>query len=277
MNSIDDEGNDFEATKQELVKKDWDFKKEEIEDNLQSIRLQVYLSHAGISSRRAAEEIIESGKVRVNGKIIKERGHRVLTSDEVRLDGKIIHLVQKKIYVALNKPEMFVCTNDDPENRSLAVDLIHSYHDLRLFSVGRLDFLSSGLIIYTNDGNFANTVAHPRSGIEKEYEIEARKEITDDFLNEFVKGIHAAGEKYQIKSYKKLAPRKVSLVLTEGKNREIRNACAARKVTIKSLKRVRIGTLKIGNLALGAYRLLSQSELEWFMSQSKKGSHGRRH
>lgn len=240
------------------------------------IRLQVFLSHAGISSRRAAEEIISDGRVRVNGKIARERGHRVAPGDEVTVDGKKIHQVNQKIYLALHKPEQYVCSSHDPEGRALAVDLLVSYRDMRLFSVGRLDFLSTGLIIFTNDGDFANRVAHPRSEVDKEYEIEARKELPDAFLEEFVKGIHFDGEKYQIKSWKRLGPRKASIVLTEGKNREIRNACAARRVTLRKLHRVRIGPLRLGSLKPGAYRPLTPDEIDWFTSHMGK-RHGRSH
>ncbi len=242
----------------------------------ETIRLQVFLAHAGLSSRRGAEEMIALGRVRVNGKIIKERGYRVKDNDKVQVDGKAVQPIQKKIYLALNKPIGYVCSNDDPEGRALAKDLIHSYNDIRLFSVGRLDYLSAGLIFFTNDGAFSNLVSHPRSGVEKEYEVEAKKEIPDEFLKEFTNGIFAAGERYRIISYKRLSsPRKVSMVLREGKNREIRNAFAARKITIKSLVRIRIGCVKLGTLAPGAWRTLQSHEIQWFIDQ--EGTNGSSH
>lgn len=243
---------------------DWDTSIETSQDEQETMRLQVFLAHAGLCSRRGAEEMISLGRVRVNGKLVKERGFRVGPSDQVIVDNKPVKMVQKKIYVALNKPAGYVCSSDDPEGRALAVDLIHSYRDMRLFSVGRLDFLSAGLIFFTNDGNFSNTVSHPRSGVEKEYEVEARKEIPDEFLQEFVKGIYAGGERYRIVSWRRIDPRKVALVLKEGKNREIRNAFAARKITIKNLVRIRIGCVKLGTLASGAYRALGGHEVSWF-------------
>lgn len=241
----------------------------------ETVRLQVYLAHAGLCSRRGAEEMIALGRVRVNGKLVKERGFRVKDSDKVVVDGKPVKLVQKKIYIALNKPIGYVCSNDDPEGRALAKDLIHSYHDIRLFSVGRLDYLSAGLIFFTNDGAFSNLVSHPRAGVEKEYEVEAKKEISDEFLKEFMSGIFAAGERYRIVSYKRLGPRKVSLVLREGKNREIRNAFAARKITIKSLVRTRIGCVKLGVMTPGTWRPLLAHEIQWFIDQEV--NHGRSH
>lgn len=238
------------------------------------LRLQVFLAHAGVASRRAAEEIIAEGRVRVNGKVVRERGYRVGKADEVMLDGRKIHQVNQKIYLILNKPEQYVCSAQDPEGRALAQDLLVSYRDVRLFSVGRLDYMSSGLIIFTNDGDFSNRVAHPRNEIEKEYEIETRKELTDEFLEEFKKGIFFEGERYRIKSYRRTGPRKALLVLTEGKNREIRNACAARKINIRKLHRVRIGMVRLGTLKTGAYRLLTPDEVEWLSGQGKK-KHGR--
>lgn len=242
----------------------------------ETMRLQVFLAHAGLCSRRGAEEMIALGRVRVNGTLVKERGHRVAAGDQVSVDNKPVKMVQKLIYVALNKPSGYVCSADDPEGRALAVDLIHSYRDMRLFSVGRLDFLSSGLIFFTNDGNFSNTVSHPRSGVEKEYEVEARKEISDEFLKEFVKGIYVGAERYRIASWRRIEARKVALVLKEGKNREIRNAFAARKITIKNLTRVRIGCVKLGNLAPGAYRSLGSHEVAWFLGQAGE-ARGRSH
>lgn len=244
------------------------------EDGETDIRLQVFLSRSGACSRRGAVEILETGRVRVNGTVMREPGFRIKPGDEVSLDGKQLSLNRKNIYVLLNKPSGYVCSSDDPEGRSLALDLLTPYQDIRLFSVGRLDFLSTGLIIFTNDGSFANIVSHPRSKIEKEYLVEARKEIPQEFLEEFKKGIFFDGEKYRIQSYKIISPRVVSLVLVEGKNREIRNAFAARKHTIKSLERVRIGTIKISGLATGRYRVLKDQEIEWLLAQGKSQPKG---
>lgn len=253
------------------------------EDGDSDIRLQVYLSRSGACSRRGAVEILESGRVRVNGTVMREPGFRIKPGDEVSLDGQKISLNRKNIYVLLNKPSGYVCSSDDPEGRSLALDLLTPYQDVRLFSVGRLDFLSTGLIIFTNDGSFANIVSHPRSKIEKEYLVEARKEIPQEFLEEFKRGIYFDGEKYRIQSYKIISPRVVSLILIEGKNREIRNAFAARKHTIKNLERIRIGAIKNTGLPMGRYRVLKDQEIEWLLAQGKnaagqgRSASGRRH
>jgi 23S rRNA pseudouridine2605 synthase len=240
------------------------------------IRLQVYLARSGVCSRRGAAELLSLGSVRVNGRIIREPGFRVKTNDEVIVDGKKIKLATKSIYVLLNKPVGYVCSNNDPEGRLLAGDLLIPYRDQRLFSVGRLDYMSSGLIIFTNDGNFSNIVSHPRNKIEKEYLVEARKEIPKEFLEEFKKGIYFDGDCYRIQSYRLVSPRVVSLVLTEGKNREIRNAFAARKHTIKSLERVRIGCINNTGLASGRYRALREQEIQWLLGHAQRRPHGRR-
>jgi 23S rRNA pseudouridine2605 synthase len=241
------------------------------------IRLQVYLARAGVCSRRGAAEILELGSVRVNGRTIREPGYRVKEGDEVAVDGQIVRQMVKQIYMVLNKPVGYVCSNDDPEGRNMAVDLLTPYKDIRLFSVGRLDFLTSGLIIFTNDGTFANNISHPRNKIEKEYLVEAKKEIRREFLEEFKRGIYFEGERYRLQSYKIIAPRVVSLILVEGKNREIRNAFAARKHTIKSLERIRIGCIKITGLETGRFRALRDQEIQWLMAHAQGRPHGRRH
>jgi len=252
---------------------------ENIEDQTGSndVRLQVFLSRAGACSRRGAAEILKEGRVTVNGMVIREVGFRIKPEDKVLFDGSPVGAVVSHVYLALNKPTGYVCSSEDPEGRALAMDLLTSYEDRRLFSVGRLDFLSKGLIFFTNDGNFANTVSHPRNGFEKEYFVECKKEISKEFLEEFKKGIWAEGERYTIESYKVLGSTTVNLILKEGKNREIRNAFAARSLTIKQLKRIRIGCVQLGTLPEGRYRKLEDHEIRWFMSRPEKETHGRSH
>jgi 23S rRNA pseudouridine2605 synthase len=139
-------------------------------DNIQDkeLRLQVFMSRSGVASRRNCEKLITDGLVTVNGKIITEMGYRVSNEDIVTYKGQIIHQIKKKIYLALNKPPLYLCSNSDPQDRKLAIDLIKTDFPDRLYNVGRLDYLSTGLIFFTNDGNFTKIVAHPSSGIEKE-------------------------------------------------------------------------------------------------------------
>jgi len=248
------------------------------EDNGDSeLRLQVFLARAGACSRRGAAEILQVGRVRVNGQVIREPGFRIKPEDIVTLDGKTVKLAKNLVYIALHKPAGYVCSSHDPEGRALALDLLGSYADVRLFSVGRLDFLSKGLIFFTNDGAFSNIVSHPRSGVEKEYIVETKKDVPQEFFEEFKKGIYFEGVRYHIESYKINSPRECTLILTEGKNREIRNAFSARNHTIKSLTRVRIGCVKLGSLQEGRYRSLQDHEIIWLVDHSKGVLHGRRH
>jgi 23S rRNA pseudouridine2605 synthase len=253
------------------------FDEDETQDvAVQDVRLQTVLSSAGLCSRRTASDLLRASRITVNGTIIREPGFRVRNDDVILIDGKEIKRKHRHVYLAINKPVGYVCSNADPEGRKILIDLFSAYKDVRLFSVGRLDFLSSGLIFFTNDGAFANLVSHPRNGFEKEYFVETKKNIPIDFLEEFKKGIYAEGERYRIKSYRILNPSAVSLVLNEGKNKEIRNAFAARKHTIKKLHRVRIGSVQLGNLETGKYRILSKHEIEWFYNNAQGVVHGNR-
>lgn len=237
----------------------------------EEIRLQVYLARCGIASRRASEKLITNGEVRVNGSIRTEQGVKVKPGiDRVTYRGKDIYPTKKMYYLLLNKPEKYICTHSDPQGRPLAEDLIREKVPVRLFNVGRLDFLSSGLILFTNDGDFAKIVTHPSLGIEKEYLVESGKKLSKEILDEFCRGVYVDGEKYKIKSYRFLSPVKVRLILDEGKNREIRKLFASRNLKVKRLHRVRIGTVQLGTVPRGGFRHLSQKEVSWFFAQMRK-------
>lgn len=242
------------------------------------VRLQVFLARAGVASRRKSEEIIASGRVQVNGEVITEQGQKVDPElDEVRLDGRPVKPVRNYVYFALHKPQAYLTTNKDPEGRPLAVELIRESFSGRLFSVGRLDFLSTGLIFFTNDGRFGDRVAHPSSEIEKEYLVETRKPIPEELLQRWQKGIEIDGETYQLKEYRYKTPRKIRLTLEEGKNREIRNVFHAHNIPTKRVHRLRIGPITLGDLGPGAYRKLTPAEVESLLNAARRNSHGSRH
>lgn len=226
-------------------------------------RLQVFMAACGIGSRRACELLIEEGRVAVNGETVTRQGVKVdPATDSVTLDGKKLHEVSEKLYFALHKPPGYICTNQDPEGRPLAVSLLGPLAKRnRLFSVGRLDLLSSGLILYTNDGAFARAVAHPSAGVEKEYLVETRKPVEEPVLEEFVHGIVANGVRYTIVRYRMKSPTMLFVVLREGKNRELRNMFAARRIQIRRIHRIRIGSVSLGNLQPGSFRYLSRREV----------------
>ena len=154
-----------------------------------AVRLQVFLAHCGVASRRASEKIITDGRVTVNGAVITELGTKVLPSDEVCVDGKTITLEEQKRYVLLNKPAGYVCSLSDEKGRPVAADLLKKAFSERLYNVGRLDMFSSGLIIFTNDGDFAARLSHPSSELEKEYIVDTSLPIPPQLAVDFKKGI----------------------------------------------------------------------------------------
>lgn len=226
----------------------------------QEMRLQVYLAHAGVASRRACEKIIAEGRVSVNGTLVTDMGNKVRTGDTVLLDGKPVHPEARKCYVLLNKPASFVCTLSDEKGRPTAAALLKETYSERLYNIGRLDMFSSGAILFTNDGDFAAKIEHPSAQIEKEYVIETTQDFPPELLTRFERGIRVDGIFYKCRSAAAINRRKLRIVLVEGKNREIRRVLDSFNCTIKRLVRVRIGTLELGTLKAGEFRDLTAKE-----------------
>jgi len=226
-----------------------------------AIRLQTFLARCGVASRRAAEGLILAGRVAVDGRVVTELGTKVGMGARISLDGKALELEAHKRYLALNKPRGFVSTMDDPEGRPLAASLVKPYVRERIYNVGRLDQWSQGLLLFTNDGDFAARVGHPSSGIEKEYQIRGADEIPASFLDDFRAGLEADGRRYRAEKARLLGPKTARIVLVEGRNREIRRVFASRSIRVESLVRVRIGPVLLGNLAEGAFRELTEEEI----------------
>lgn len=241
-----------------------------LQDNSEKIRLQVFLAHCGVASRRASEKIILDGRVSVNGQIVTEMGIKVGDDDEILVDGKKIFLENKKRYVLLNKPAGFVCSMSDEQGRPVAADLLKEKYSERLYNVGRLDMYSKGLIIFTNDGDFAATLSHPSAELEKEYIVETSQNIPAEFPENFKRGIRANGVFYKCRDAKILKDRKIRIVLIEGKNREIRNVLDSINIGTKSLTRVRIGNVSIQDMKPGEFRDLSQNEVSELLSLTTK-------
>lgn len=225
------------------------------------IRLQVFLAHAGVASRRASEQIILDGRVTVNGEVVTELGTKVSSEDKITVDGKLVVQEEVKRYVLLHKPAGYVCSLKDEKGRDVAADLLKPHFSERLYNVGRLDMFSAGLIIFTNDGDFAAKVSHPSSEIEKEYIVETSVMIPEDLPKQFLKGIRIEGVFYKAKDVELLTKRKLRVVLIEGKNREIRRVFEHFQIGIKSLTRMRIGTIKNNNLQAGQFRELTKEEI----------------
>lgn len=238
--------------------------------NKSEIRLQVYLAHCGVASRRASEQIILDGRVCVNGNVVTELGTKVTEKDEVTVDGNVIHLEEKKRYILLNKPAGYVCSSADEKGRQVAADLLKEKYTERLYNVGRLDMYSKGMILFTNDGDFAAKLSHPSSQIEKEYIVETSQNIPEDFPSKFEKGIRIEGVFYKCKKCEILKPRKVKIVLIEGKNREIRTVLESQNIGTKSLVRVRIGNVKLDELKPGESRELTDVEVKGLLKLTTK-------
>lgn len=235
----------------------------------EALRLQVFLAHAGVASRRASEEIITSGRVKVNGIVVTGMGTKVLPSDKIEVDDREIFLEDQKRYVLLNKPEGFVCSSSDEKGRKVAADLLKEKYSERLYNVGRLDMFSRGIIFFTNDGDFAAKLSHPSSEIEKEYIVVATQDIPDELPENFQKGIRIDNVFYRAKIVRKVNERKCRIVLIEGKNREIRRVFEHFNVPVRSLTRVRIGNVNLDQLPPGESRDLTSEEIKSLLNSCR--------
>jgi 23S rRNA pseudouridine2605 synthase len=225
------------------------------------VRLQVYLAHAGVASRRASEALILAGRVAVNGRVVEVLGEKVQAGDRVSLDGRPLEPEGVLHYLALHKPPGYLCSAADPQGRPLAGELLPRDIRERLYPVGRLDFQSSGLILFTNDGDFAARVGHPSAGIEKEYLVEASGPIPDQVLEEFSRGLSIEGVFYRARAVERAGRKALRIILVEGKNREIRRVFSHFHLHPVKLHRLRIGPILLGNLPPGASRPLKNEEL----------------
>ena len=234
------------------------------------IRLQKYLAEAGIASRRASEQLILDGRVAVNGVVVTTLGTRVGADALVSLDGTVVKRATEHRYVLLHKPPGYVSTMADDEGRPIAASLLPAkYAPLRLYNVGRLDMWSAGLLLFTNDGDFAKTLNHPGSRTEKEYVVETspvKEELLRLLAARFVKGFSIDGIRYKAEKAELLGQRTVRIVLMEGKNREIRRIFSHFEVPIKRLTRTRIGSVTLGNLREGECRELTEKERQTILS-----------
>lgn len=228
-------------------------------------RLSKALAAAGVASRRACDEIIAAGRVKVNGQAVTTPYTPVdPTKDAIFVDGELIRKEEKKVYFLLNKPTGFVCTKERTSSgRKLVLDLF-SHLPLRLFTIGRLDKETSGLLLITNDGEFANRVIHPSFGIQKEYLAKTAQEITADHLKTISAGKYVEGSFVKPISVVKVRRGTLKVIVGEGKKREVRQLLEQAGLTIRELCRIRLGALTLGNLPIGAYRALTESEIDSF-------------
>lgn len=233
------------------------------------VRLQKYIAMCGVASRRAAEGLIEDGRVFLNGKRVTEQGVKVeIGADSVALDGEIIKPSGKMYYIMLNKPTGYVSTVKDQFDRPTVIDLLGNDLNERLFPVGRLDYDTEGLLLLTNDGDFTYKVTHPKHKVNKTYIAVLRGGIT-------IKGLAMLRSGVEIEDGFVTSPAEVEMLdvknghttikitIHEGKNRQVRRMFEAVGSKVKELKRISIGTVELGNLPLGRWRYLTSYEINY--------------
>ncbi|MBN3032819.1 MAG: rRNA pseudouridine synthase [Candidatus Saganbacteria bacterium] len=226
------------------------------------VRLQKFLADCGITSRRKAEELIAAGKVSVNGKIVDRLGTKIdPAEDKVEAEGKPVRPGPKKIYLKLNKPRGVVSSCVSQRGEPTICDLIKG-GDERLYPVGRLDQASEGLMLLTNDGELANRLMHPRYEHEKEYIVNVECRMPNDALRSLSSGIVIDGKKTLPAKVKRLGEKSFSIVLQEGRKRQIRLMVEAVGNKVVALKRVRIKNLRLGDLKPGQHRPLTAEEIK---------------
>lgn len=228
------------------------------------VRLQKYMAENGIASRRKSEELIAAGKVRVNGKIAAIGDKVDPKHDKVTVSGKRVVKVKKNVYIMLHKPRGFITTMHDEMDRKCVAELIQDVPE-RVYPVGRLDRESEGLLLLTNDGEFANALTHPSRHVPKTYRVTVRPDVTKEQLAAFENGVEIDGRSTlpaEVRVLDKQEGRVVlEVVIYEGRNRQIRKMCEALGLEVARLKRTKIGSLKLGMLKQGEYRYLSEDEI----------------
>ena len=217
------------------------------------------LALAGVASRRKSFDIIQSGQVKVDGLIVTEPSLFVNESDSIKVNNKTISL-SDFVYIMLNKPVDYVCTNSDPHAVKKAIDLINQ-PQYRLFSAGRLDKDSEGLIIFTNDGKFSDKLMHPSNNILKSYEVSVKSKLSKAKISDMLKGVNDSGEILKAVSVKYVTSKIYIFTLNEGKKREIRRLVKYANSEVITLKRISIGKLKLDNLPVGKWKYISPGKI----------------
>ena len=233
------------------------------------MRLNKFLSTAGVASRRKCDELIKDGKIYVNGKVQANLGTIIdEKKDVVEYLGERVNLPSSFIYLKMNKPKGYACTSSDEKGRKTIFDLLED-KSVRLFNVGRLDYDTEGLIFLTNDGEFANSVIHPKFQIEKEYIVTVEGAMKESEFAVLRKGVVVDGERMPSARVNPISfdgkVTKLSVIITEGQNHQVRRMFEAIGREIKLLKRVRIGSVHLGNLYRGKTKPMTAEEVESFL------------
>lgn len=234
-----------------------------------SMRLQKYLARAGVASRRACEEIILEGRVSVNGKPVNELGVKVdPIKDIVLLDGSAVVLVEQDVFIMLHKPEGYVTTMTDPFNRPCVADLVPTDQYPGLFAVGRLDLDTTGLLLFTTNGEVGHELLHPRKHVEKTYHARVVGVVGKEALSRLRNGIKlddgmtAPARAEVIEKDAKKNQSLLSLTIHEGRKRQVKRMCSAVGHRVEQLHRVSFGPLQLGDLSKGSWRMLTQTEID---------------
>jgi 23S rRNA pseudouridine2605 synthase len=235
-------------------------------------RLQKILSTAGIASRRKAEQMILEGRVSVNGAVVVELGSKADPErDHIKVDGKLLREPKSRVYFALNKPDSVVSTVDDPQRRTTVIDLLRGVRE-RVYPVGRLDYHSEGLILLTNDGEFANAITAARSHVPKTYMVKANGSLTPEQEEEFRNGVPLSGRRTApaaLRAVRRGENPWYEVRLIEGRNQQIRTMFKHFGLLVEKLRRIRIGSLELGSLGPGQFRALTPFEVHKLLAAAK--------
>ena len=226
------------------------------------VRLNKFIADSGYCSRREADRLIQEGRVKIDGRV-GALGDRVLPGMRVVCDGKQLSGDGEKVYIALNKPRGIVCTADPREPMNV-VDYVD--YPIRIFPVGRLDKDSEGLLLLTSDGEIVNRLLRAAGGHEKEYEVEVDRPLTREFMERMMRGVPILDTVTLPCKLRRTGERSFNLILVQGLNRQIRRMCEALGYNVRRLRRVRINSLRIGNLAPGQWRELTEGEVAALMA-----------
>ncbi len=229
------------------------------------VRLNKYIAASGVCSRREADELIQTGRVKVNDKLVKELGTKVFRDDKVMVDNRLIQ-GEKKVYLLLNKPKDVITTTDDPEGRLTVLDIIKTSRNERFFPVGRLDRNTTGILLLTNDGELTSKLTHPRYQVRKVYEVKLNKGLKDEDLDKLLKGIELEDGSFRMDKISILDinnRKELGVEIHSGRNRIIRRSFEFLGYDVSRLDRVMFAGLTKKNLPRGKYRYLSPKEVSF--------------
>lgn len=233
------------------------------------MRINKFLATSGVASRRASDELIKEGVVKINGKICSPGDDVDLSKDTVTVNGKIVNVVKKYEYYIMNKPKGYVCTVKDDKGRKTVMDLLPAKIK-RLFPVGRLDYDTEGLLILTNDGDLTFKLTHPKNEVPKTYLVKTEKPVSDEDLSKLRSGVYIDGvktKKCNVRLVETLKTgSKLHVTITEGRNRQVRKMFEAVNNNVDFLKRIKIGDLTLSGLDRGQVRQLSAREIDYLLN-----------